>query len=325
MTRPGDDRSAIEVRRSAPWRCRVLVTVSDVVSPSYFVLTAAVELGFFKAEGVDAEFVYPPTDSPQALQDGRIDFLGASPYIGLSAFPQWQGGKLLCALSQYAYWFLAVRADLDAERGDVNAVKGLRISAAGGPSMVLKRLLVASGIDLERDNIRFISPPPHRQEESWARQGAQAIDEGADGFWGNGLRAEWGVRRGVAKVLLDVRRGDGPPAARNYTFSALATSERLIEQHPKAAAGAIRAIVKTQRALKADPTLAAKAAQRLFPPEERELIGELIARDSPFYDATITREAVAGVNQLAQDLGLINGPVPYERAVATQFAHLWTE
>jgi hypothetical protein len=35
----------------------VRLTVSDVVSPSYFVATAAVELRFFEAEGVDAEFV----------------------------------------------------------------------------------------------------------------------------------------------------------------------------------------------------------------------------------------------------------------------------
>lgn len=300
------------------------VTVSDVVSPSYFVLTAAVELGFFKAEGVDAEFVYPPTDPPQALRDGRIDFFGGSPYIALSAFPQWEGGRLLCALSQYAYWFLAVRADLSAKRGDLNAVKGLRISAAGGPSMVLKRLLMEAGIDLERDDVRFVPPLPHRQDESWARSGAQAIEEGhADGFWGNGLRAEYAARRGVAKILLDVRRGDGPPAARNYTFSALAASERLLQQQPEAAAGAVRAIVKTQQALKADPALATKAAERLFPSEERAIIADLVARDAPFYEATITREAVAGVGQLAQDLGLIPGPVSYERVVATQLAHLW--
>src|SRR5581483_11325414 len=45
---------------SGPWRCAMLVTVSDVVSPSYFVATAAVELGYFKSEGVDAEFVFQP-------------------------------------------------------------------------------------------------------------------------------------------------------------------------------------------------------------------------------------------------------------------------
>jgi ABC-type nitrate/sulfonate/bicarbonate transport system substrate-binding protein len=36
------------------------LAVSDVVSPSYFVATAAVELGFFQAEGLDVEFVATP-------------------------------------------------------------------------------------------------------------------------------------------------------------------------------------------------------------------------------------------------------------------------
>ena len=127
------------------------VTVSDVVSPSYFVASAAVALGYFKAEGINAEFVYPPADASKALRDGEVDFFGASPYISLMAFPEWQGGKILCALSHYTYWFLALRSDLGARRGDVSAVKGLRISAAGSPGMVLKRLLEVAGIDLERE------------------------------------------------------------------------------------------------------------------------------------------------------------------------------
>src|SRR5207244_3813540 len=126
------------------------VTVSDAVSPSYFVATAAAELGFFKAEGLDVEFAFAPADPHAALREGTLDFLGASAYNGMVAFPQWRGGKLLCALSQYTYWQLAVRADLHAKRGDVNAVKGLRISASDRPGMLLRRLLVEAGIDLER-------------------------------------------------------------------------------------------------------------------------------------------------------------------------------
>lgn len=306
-------------------RCATRVTVSDVVSPSYFVATAAVELGFFSAEGLDAEFVFPPADPPQALRDGRLDFVGGSAYNGLVAFPDWRGGKLLCALSQYAYWFLAVRSDLGARRGDISAVKGLRISAAARPGLLLKRLLAEAGIDLERDNVRIVPAPSSPDAGgNLARVGAQAIEEGlADGFWGNAMRAEFAVRRGIATVLLDVRRGDGPPAARHYTFPALATSDRLIEQHPEAAAAAVRAVVKAQQALKADPSLAAQVGRRLFPPEEAELIAELIARDTPFYDPTISEEAVVQVNQFAQDVGLLSGPVPYEQVVATQFRHLW--
>lgn len=300
------------------------LAVADVVSPSYFVATAAVELGFFQAEGLDVEFVAEPGDLSTAFHNGELDFVGASPYTALVAFPEWRGAKLLCALSQYTYWFLAMRADLGAKRGDVSAVKGRRISAAGPPGLALKRVLEDAGLSLAHDNIQFVRPPT--PPGTWARIGADAIEQGlADGFWGNGMRVEYAVRRGVATVLLDIRRGDGPPAARRYTFPALITTDRLIEQQPEAAAGAVRAIVKTQRALRADPTLATRAAQRLFPAEETALIAELIARDAEFYDPTISEESVRLTSEFAQALGLLSGPVAYEDIVATRFASLWSE
>jgi ABC-type nitrate/sulfonate/bicarbonate transport system substrate-binding protein len=300
------------------------LTVSDVVSPSYFVATAAVELGYFKEEGVDVEFVWTPEDTPNAFYNGDVDFVGGSAYTSLMAFPQWKGAKMLCALSQYTYWFLAMRADLNAKRGDVNAVKGRRLSAAGRPGLVLEHVLKDAGLDLERDHITLVQPP--QPPDTWARVGADAIEQDlADGFWGNAMRVEYAVRRGLATVLLDIRRGDGPPAARRYTFAALLTTDRLIEQHPEAAAGAVRAIVKTQRALKADPSLATQAARRLFPAEETELIAALIARDAEFFDPTIDEESVALAAKFAQDMGLLSGPVRYEDVVATQFAPLWRE
>ena len=35
--------------------------------------------------------------------------------------------------------------------------------------------------------------------------------------------------------------------------------------------------------------------------------------------------AAAGVNQSAQDVGLLSGPVPYDRVVATKFMHVWKD
>jgi NitT/TauT family transport system substrate-binding protein len=300
------------------------LTVSDTVSPSYFVATAAVELGFFAAEGVHAEFVPTPDESPTAFREGEVDFIGGSPYVALSAMPEWRGAKLLCALSQHSYWFLAMRADLGVKRGDLNAVKGRRITAGGRPALLLKHLLKEAGLDLQRDGIEIVSVP--NPPGSWARVGAEAIEQGvADGLWGNGMRAEYAVRRGVASVVLDIRRGDGPPAARHWTFPALITTDRLIAEHPEAAAGAVRAIVKTQRALAANPSLATEVGQRLFPPEETELIAGLIARDAEFYDPSISRDAMAQATQCAQDMGLLSAPIPYEDIVATQFARLWNE
>jgi len=269
------------------------------------------------------EFVFPPADPSQALREGIVDFYGGSPYTGLHAFPGWRGGVLLCALSHYTYWFLAVRSDLTCERGDVSAVKGLRLSASALPGLTMKRVLEEAGIDLQRDNVRIVATP-RRTSQNWAWDGVDVLEQGvADGYWGNGLRADLGVKRGIAKIVLDIRRGDGPPAARHWTFPALVTTERLIKERPDVAAGAVRAIVKTQRALRADPQLAAKAAQRLFPAEEAGLIAFEVARDAPFYEATITEEMVAHASRFAREMGVLEGEVRYGELVATQFAPLW--
>jgi NitT/TauT family transport system substrate-binding protein len=299
------------------------LTVADAISPSYFVAIAAIQLGFFRQEGVDMEFVFTPPNASQALKDGAIDFFGGSPYTGLRTFPGWRGGVLLCALSHYNYWFLTIRSDITCERGDVSAVKGLRLSASADPGLTMKRLLEEAGIDLQRDNVRIV-PSPRRTSPNWAWDGVDAIEQGvSDGYWGNGLRADLGVKRGIAKILLDVRRGDGPPAARHWTFPALVTTERLVKEHPDIAAGAVRAIVKTQRALRADPQLAAKAAQRLFPTEEAGLIAFEVARDAPFYNPTITEEMVAHISRFAREIGALEGAVRYDELVATQLAGLW--
>src|SRR5438309_10512128 len=104
--------------------------------------------------------------------------------------------------------------------------------------MVLRRLLVEGGIDLQRDNVR-IAPVPGAEGAgvNFGVTAAKALEERRiDGFWANGMGAEVAVRRGVGTIILDVRRGDGPKACFNYTMAAIATSERLIEHSPQTAA-----------------------------------------------------------------------------------------
>jgi ABC-type nitrate/sulfonate/bicarbonate transport system substrate-binding protein len=137
------------------------------------------------------------------------------------------------------------------------------------------------------------------------------------------MGAEVAVRGGAGTVVLDVRRGDGPKACFNYTMASIATTDRLIERSPETAAAAIRAIVKTQAALRADPGLATQVGEKLFPASEAALIAELIRRDVPYYDASISREYVAGMNAFARDVGILKDNPRYEDVVATQFSGLW--
>ena len=108
------------------------IAVPDLISNSYFPAAAAVELGFFEQEGLDMtlDLIFPVNRTLEVLRDGGIDFVGGSAHSVPFAFPGWKGGKLLAALAQNTYWFLVLRADLKAKKGDINAIKGLSIGAA---------------------------------------------------------------------------------------------------------------------------------------------------------------------------------------------------
>jgi len=295
----------------------VKVAIPDLISPSYFPAIAAVEMGFFKQEGIDAtlELLYPVTKTYEDLREGKLDFVGGASHAVLYAFKDWEGAKLLCALAQNMYWFLIVGNKFSPRKGDLSSVKGLRIGAAPGPIDGLKQLLKREGItDVQ------IGPVPGfavGQTASFGLLAAKALEEGKiDGFWANGMGAEVAVRSGIGTLVLDARR-DGSEEAKGYTFPALVATQKLIDENPAAAAGAVRAVMNAQRALKEDPERATAVGRKLFPPTEASLIAELIRRDLPFYDAAISKKTVDSMNRFAQDLGILSKPVHYRQVVWT--------
>ena len=241
--------------------------VPDLVTNSYFPAIAAVELGFFANEGldVDIELSYPQT--MDALRDGEIELAADCAHATLEAFPNWRGAKLLMALSQEMYWLLIMRTDLNIEPGDLQAIKGRRIGAGPGVDLVLHHLLREGGVDPEREEIHIAAVPGgDAPGASFGVTAAKALEMGSiDGFWANGMGAQTAVRAGVGSVVLDVRRGIGPPKARHYTFSALVSSDKLIRDNPESITAAVRAVCRAQRALCAKPELAAKVGAQLFP------------------------------------------------------------
>src|SRR5262249_47023067 len=228
------------------------IATPDLVTNSYFPALAAEELGLYREEGLDAAVtLLPSLEAVNALREGAVDFVAGGAHTMLLAFPEWHGAKLVVALSQGTPWLLVLRTDIPARRGDIGAIKGLRIGAAHGPDRVLLHLLHEVGVEPIRDGIR-IAPVPGADDPraSFGVLAAGALERGlVDGFWANGLGSETAVRRGVGKVMVDVRRGDGPPGAAHYTFAALATTDALIDRDPERVAAAVRAVVRAQRML----------------------------------------------------------------------------
>lgn len=298
------------------------LAVPDLVSNSYFPAIAAVELGYLR--DVELELVFPIGRAAAALRDGDIDFLAGSAHAPLYADPAWGDTRLLMSLARDMYWFLVVRTDLDVTRTTLTRLHDIRIGAAPGPDAGLRQLLRSEGVDPETVGIT-IKPVPVADPTnvSFGVTAARALREGViDAFWANGMGAEVAVREGTGRVVVDSRRDGGEPAL--FTFPALLASGRTIRERPAATAAVVAGVVRAQRELRRDPTLATKVGRALFPDLEASLIAGLVERDLDYYDPTITREAVAGLAAFARSTHLTERDLDYDDIVATGLADLWS-
>ena len=192
--------------------------------------------------------------------------------------------------------------DFGAQRGDVSARQGQAHRRGALGRYGAARLLIAAGIDPERDGVT-IAPVPGALGAgvNFGVTAAKALEERKiDGFWANGMGAEVAVRRGVGTIVLDVRRGDGPKACFNYTMASIATTDRADrslagERPPRPCAPSSRRMRRSRPTSRAPP-----GRRKLFPPSEAELIAELIRRDLPYYDTSISRNFVTGMNAFAR-------------------------
>jgi ABC-type nitrate/sulfonate/bicarbonate transport system substrate-binding protein len=302
------------------------IAVPDFVSSSFFPLLLAKELGLFKEEGQDVEIVHiPALGDVEALRDGAVDFSAGPAHSPLLIFPEWRGVKLVATISQGTPWMLVMKTGL-AKRGEIEAVKGHRIAVDRGPDRVFKHLLREGGIDIERDRVEMVPPPVDNSGISFGVAAGRALAAGkVDGLWSNVLGCELAIQQGGGSVVIDTRRGDGPPGAGNYSFAALAVTESIIETKPARVEAMIRGLVRAESVVRQEPARATEVAKKLFPAIEAELMGQILARDAAFYRPLISMEAIDGMNRFAAAVGLLSSPVSYGQVVATQFRSLWSE
>ena len=273
---------------------------------------AAVELGFFAAEGLEVEHQLIFPTSRRTRRCATVTSI-SSPVRRVPSFSPSRNGEGQSSSPHGAGNVLAAGDALGSwsDAGRRRRGQGPAHRRGAARQRRLKRLLIDAGVDLDRDGVRIVGVPgTNAPGVSFGVAAAQALEEGKlDGFWANAMGAENAVRRGVGRIVLDVRRGLGPAAAFHYTMPVLSTSDQAIARDRDKAAAAVRAIVQVQRALKADVSLATKVGRALFPPAEAELIAAVVERDLPFYDPAITPAAVDGLNRFAQAIGLLEGAV----------------
>src|SRR5438094_10470208 len=95
------------------------IAAVDLVSNTCFPALAAEELGFYKAEGLDAHIeLVPMLGASKALRNGAADALIAgSVHDLLTVVPRWRSAKLRVALWEGTHWIRLASADLAAKGG----------------------------------------------------------------------------------------------------------------------------------------------------------------------------------------------------------------
>ncbi len=302
------------------------IAAVDLVSNTCFPALAADELGFFRDEGVDVEIkLVPAMGSTAAIKGNEADaMIAGSVHDVLTKFDHWEGVSVCVALSQGTPWLLTMRTDFEGVRGDFTALKGCTLTAAPGPDLAFREVLRAGGLDPDKDVSIIDLPGAHNADVSFGVFAAEGLKTGLiDGFWANAMGAEKATHLGIGKVYLDVRRGDDPAETRFFTFAGLVARDDFIDGHGEEIDAAVRGIVRAQKALREDPSLAQKVGEGKFPADSAALISKVIERDTEFYDPAIPKARVEKLNQFAKSIGHIKRTVSYEKVVASRCINLW--
>ncbi len=299
-------------------------TVKVGTTPSFIFLPiyAAEQLGYFKAEGINAQFVdfEGGAEVTTAMVGGSIDLGGTMAERPLILAEKGFGAKNLVALENKNPLFLVLRKDHPAK--SVKDLKGSKLGmtrAGSGTDLSLRALLKDAGLEPDKD-VAIIAVGGVSSANAALKAGQ------IDGFMGGEPAGAVAVEQlKLARYFLDPRVGQGPRFLQFMTFPTLQASDKWIAANPQTAEKLVRAMVKTLRRMREDPESAVGVGQRIFPAFDVGVIRSIIAIEKNTYHPTITEEAMRTLNQFQKQTGAVKGDVAYDKVVATQYLRIWEQ
>ncbi len=299
-----------------------VIKIGTTPSFIFLPLYAAEQLGYFKAEGITAQFVdfEGGAEVTTAMVGGSIDTGGTMAERPLILVEKGFGAKNLVALENRNPLHLILRKDHAAK--EVKDLKGSKLGmtrAGSGTDLSLRALLKDAGLEPDRD-VAIIAV-------GGVSSAMAALKAGQiDGYMGAEPAGALAVQQlKLARYFVDPRLGQGPKFLQFMTFSTLQASDKWLAANPQLAERLVRAVVKTLKRMREDPESAVAVGQKLFPTMDPAIIRAVIAIEKNTYSPAITEEAIRLCNQFQKQVGSVKTDIPYDKVVATQFKHLWDQ
>ena len=298
------------------------IRIGATPAVTFVVLYAAEHLGYFKAEGLAAQFAdfEGGAEVTTAMVGGSIDFAGTYVERPMILAEKGFGAKSLLAILNRNPIFLVVRKTLTAT--DVKGLKGTKLGmtrAGSATDLALRALLRDAGLEPDRD-VAVIAVGSSNSAAAALRAGQ------IDGFMGGEPGGAVIVHQlKIGRYFIEPLRDQGPKFLQYMTFPTLQASDRYIQANPQTVERVVRAVSKTQKRLREDPEAGVRVAQKFFPTLDVELLRTVIMLQRASYIPTITEDAVRTVNQFQKQAGVVKGDFAYDRLVAVQFKSSWDQ
>jgi NitT/TauT family transport system substrate-binding protein len=298
------------------------VRIGTTPAVTFVVLYGAEQLGYFKAEGITAQFsdFEGGAEVTTAMVGGSIDFAGTYLERPMILAEKGFGSKNLVAILNRNPIFLVVRKNLPAT--NVKELKGSKLGmtrAGSATDLALRALLRDAGLEPDRD-VAVIAVGS-------SASAAAALKAGQiDGFMGGEPGGAVIVHQlKIGRYFIEPLRDQGPKFLQNMTFPTLQASDRYIQANPQVVERVVRAVVKTQKRLREDPEAGVRVAQKIFPALDVELIRGIITLQRPSYHPAISEEAMRIANQFQKHAGVVKSDFPYDKVVAVQLKPIWDQ
>lgn len=280
----------------------------------------AAQAGYFKAEGLDVTFVHfgSGADGARGLVAGAADIGTMDLATVLQFIERGQRFRVLANNRRGPTIALLLRSDLNIRKGDVAALKGLRIGVSSAGSFTdqyLRLLLTEAGLSPDRDVT--ILPIGNFTNQLAALRNRQ-ID--AQMSWAPGITIL--EQANAAQLFLDPRVGEGPQRLTKMVGLVVAGPEKYIAENREVVRRVTRALVKASRDLQNTATFV-EAAKAQNPNLDPGVVRAMAPAEAVGYSPELTAEHVAAVNEAYRAAGLLKTEIPYDAVIDRELAGLW--
>jgi NitT/TauT family transport system substrate-binding protein len=300
------------------------VTMSVVPSTSSAVLYVARDNGYFDKHGLEVEIVEftSGAEAERAMVAGAVDMGGGG--VGSTLIMANQGIEAtnVVLFQDKPIFTLVTSSAFDVQPGDFQALKGKNIGISSPGSLTdlfLRIALRDAGLDPDTD-VTIVATgglAAHLPALQAGRVDAQMTWEPSTVTI---------THENAGKIFMDLRTDDVPENLQNLLGSSLQVTDDWLnasDENLAKAKAAARAIAEAGRDIKADPALMVGTLEKIFPNVTAELLTEIAEIEAAAYNPVITQEAIAHMNDVYVEAGLIAQPVAFEDLVDPRLSAEW--